>query len=136
MNCKISTIKKRVAKSCFFFARSKIGGTIVGWVFAKMSNFLPVNRLYDTENVTAFYHPRPMHPVHILIVPKHIIGSFTGIKQTEMPIIAEVLTVAQHLVHELGLEDKGYRLMVNGGIYQDVKQLHFHLISGPQRSSE
>jgi diadenosine tetraphosphate (Ap4A) HIT family hydrolase len=32
-------------------------------------------------------------------------------------------------VSELELERAGYRLVVNGGKYQDVAQLHFHLIS-------
>ena len=33
------------------------------------------------------------------------------------------------LVQDLELAERGYRLIVNGGAYQDVKQLHFHLIS-------
>jgi diadenosine tetraphosphate (Ap4A) HIT family hydrolase len=28
------------------------------------------------------------------------------------------------------LKEAGYRLIVNGGKYQDVAQLHFHLVSG------
>lgn len=97
-----------------------------------MSDFLPVNKLYETEHVLAFYHPRPVHPVHILIVPKKTIRSFVEIKESDMPIVAEVMKAAQHLVKTLDLEPKGYRFMINGGVYQDVKQVHFHLISGPQ----
>jgi len=33
------------------------------------------------------------------------------------------------LVKEFELDDGGYRLIVNGGAYQDFPQLHFHLIS-------
>jgi diadenosine tetraphosphate (Ap4A) HIT family hydrolase len=33
------------------------------------------------------------------------------------------------LITEFKLEDSGYRLITNGGIYQDIPQLHFHLIS-------
>jgi hypothetical protein len=32
-------------------------------------------------------------------------------------------------VRELALEAKGFRLTVNGGAYQDVAQVHWHLIS-------
>lgn len=34
------------------------------------------------------------------------------------------------LVRELGLEEKGYRLVIYGGPNQDIPQLHFHLVSG------
>ena len=44
-------------------------------------------------------------------------------------ILVEVVECAQDLVHELKLEQAGYRLVVNGGSYQDIPQLHFHLIS-------
>ena len=33
------------------------------------------------------------------------------------------------LVAELQLEKRGYRLIANGGAYQDVPHLHFHLVS-------
>ena len=35
----------------------------------------------------------------------------------------------QSLVHEFYLED-GYRLIANGGAYQDIPILHFHLVAG------
>jgi diadenosine tetraphosphate (Ap4A) HIT family hydrolase len=34
------------------------------------------------------------------------------------------------LNEDLNLEERGYRLIVNGGEYQEFPQLHFHLISG------
>jgi diadenosine tetraphosphate (Ap4A) HIT family hydrolase len=37
--------------------------------------------------------------------------------------------VGQSLVGDFALEACGYRLVTNGGRYQDVPQLHFHLIS-------
>jgi diadenosine tetraphosphate (Ap4A) HIT family hydrolase len=39
------------------------------------------------------------------------------------------MQVIQSLVVEFRLEEIGYRLIVNGGKYQDVPQLHFHLVS-------
>ncbi len=47
----------------------------------------------------------------------------------DTPILAEVFQVAKELVAELGLEAKGYWLIVNGGANQKLGQLHFHLIS-------
>jgi diadenosine tetraphosphate (Ap4A) HIT family hydrolase len=36
----------------------------------------------------------------------------------------------QNLVEMLELQEQGFRLVVNGGHYQEFPQLHFHLISG------
>ena len=103
---------------------------IAGWSFARMSRVLPVKRLYETQRVLAFYHPRPSYPVHVLIVPKQAIKSFLDLGGPDRVVMEDVVKVAQQLVRELKLEEQGYRLIVNGGPYQDVGQLHFHLVSG------
>jgi diadenosine tetraphosphate (Ap4A) HIT family hydrolase len=41
--------------------------------------------------------------------------------------MADLVTVVQSLVAEYHLPD--YRLLVNGGEYQEFPHLHFHLIS-------
>jgi histidine triad (HIT) family protein len=114
----------------FRIARSRLGDVIIGSSFAYMTPLLPVNKLYETDGVVAFYHPRPSYPLHILIVPKRAIRSFLHLTEADTPLLKDITTVAQYLVRELGLQETGYRLMVNGGPYQDVGQIHFHLISG------
>lgn len=113
----------------FRVARSALGGRLVGASFAYLSALLPVRKLYETSAFVAFYHPRPVHKIHILIVPKQGIGSLLDVGPDELPLMQEVVVIAQRLVRELGLAGTGYRLMVNGGRYQDVPQLHFHLVS-------
>lgn len=122
------------ASLLFMLARSKIGGSIIGWSFAHMTALMPVNKLYETKLVLAFYHPKPAYNTHILIVPKRAIKSFTDLSEADLPVVNDVITTAQHLVQELQLAEKGYRLLVNGGAYQDVKQIHFHLVSDHQVS--
>ncbi len=94
-----------------------------------MNAWLPVERLYETEWVMAFHHPRPSYPIHILIVPKRRVRSLLALTEAEMPIVKDVIFAAQHLVETLGLDAGGFRLVVNGGAYQDVMQMHWHLIS-------
>jgi diadenosine tetraphosphate (Ap4A) HIT family hydrolase len=48
----------------------------------------------------------------------------------EDEFLPDLFTTVRKLVEELGLEQKGYRLIVNGGEYQEFPQLHFHLVSG------
>jgi histidine triad (HIT) family protein len=103
---------------------------MVQGVFRYMTFALPVDRLRETSQVIAFHHPRPSHPVHILIVPKKGIARMTDISVDDGALLADIFQTVASIVAEFDLEQQGYRLVTNGGAYQDVQQLHFHLISG------
>ena len=100
---------------------------MIGWSFAKMSSFMPVDKLHETELVMAFHHPKPQHKTHILIVPKRALRSLMALKDEDMAVVNDVFRTAQKLVEKLQLEEGGFRLTVNGGAYQDVMQIHWHL---------
>ncbi len=102
----------------------------MGWLFAHVSFLLPVDRLRDTETLLAFHHPRPAYPVHILIVPKRRLANLLDLQTADADFLLELIATVQSLITEFGLETVGYRLITNGGPYQDIPQLHFHLISG------
>jgi histidine triad (HIT) family protein len=110
-------------------ARSRLGGLLIGWLFAYMSFLIPVKRLRETGNLIAFHHPKPSYPLHILIVPKRAIKSLTSLSKADEAFVVELFPSVQSLVVEFGLEAVGYRLIANGGSYQDVPHLHFHLIA-------
>jgi histidine triad (HIT) family protein len=114
----------------FLLARSAAGRWLAGFVFGHMSFLLPVKRLRETERLVAFYHPRPAYPVHILIVPKKGIAELTALTTADGPFLLELVEAVRELVIELALDGPGYRLIANGGGYQDIPQLHFHLVSG------
>jgi len=95
-----------------------------------MSKVLPVHTLFESETVLAFYHPHPAYPVHVLIVPKKPLKSLMELSAEQAAWMADVLQVAQSLVRQLNLKENGYRLILNGGKYQEVEMLHFHLVSG------
>jgi histidine triad (HIT) family protein len=109
-------------------ARSRWGGRVAGWLFAKMCFALPVKRLLETDRVLAFEHPTPAYRVHILIVPKKQIEGLEQVTNVDRDLLSEVFFVARQLVEKLGLDE--YRVIVNGGANQEVKQLHFHLVAG------
>ena len=121
--------KSHIAKMLFEIARRPIGAWLVGQVFAYASRLLPIHRRYESRLVVAFDHPQPSYPVHILIVPKKAIRGFEELGKADLPILADIFAAAQLLVDDMQLAEHGYRLIVNGGAYQDVKQLHFHLIA-------
>jgi histidine triad (HIT) family protein len=110
-------------------ARTQFFGPWIRWSFAHMSFAIPVKRLYETETLMAFHHPRPSHALHILIVPKREIGSLVDLPPEDTALLQEMLETAQYLIKAFQLEQGGYRLITNGGAYQDVPLLHIHLIS-------
>jgi histidine triad (HIT) family protein len=125
----MSGVRALASRLAFAVARSRPGGYLVGWTMTYLSGLLPVERLDETPLVIAFRHPRPAYRVHILIVPKRPIAGLMALTDDDGPLLLDVHAVARRLAARLGLERAGYRLIVNGGRYQDVPQLHFHLIS-------
>jgi histidine triad (HIT) family protein len=101
----------------------------VGWVFEHMSFAIPVKRLRETETLMAFHHPKPSYAFHMLIVPKKSVESLIQLDSTDSAFLTDLYSTVQSLVEEFHLAEGGYRLIVNGGEYQDFPQLHFHLVS-------
>jgi histidine triad (HIT) family protein len=99
----------------------------IGWIFAYMSFVIPVKRLYETETLMAFHHPKPSYAFHVLLVPKKAVISLNELDSRDTSFLTDLYSTVQTLVNEFQLP--AYRLIVNGGEYQDFPQLHFHLIS-------
>jgi histidine triad (HIT) family protein len=106
-----------------------ISRRLFGRIWCHMNEHLPVQYLRQTDKLLAFNHPRPAYPVHILLVPKRAISNIKELSEADSQLLIDVFACVKSLVDELGLEERGYRLVVNGGLYQDIPQLHFHLIS-------
>jgi histidine triad (HIT) family protein len=100
---------------------------LIGWMFAHMSFAIPVKRLRETETLMAFYHPMPAYPFHVLLVPKKAVASLKEFDSTDTAFLTDLYSTVQDIVNEFQLP--AYRLIVNGGEFQDFPQLHFHLIS-------
>ena len=100
---------------------------LIGWIFEYMSFSIPVKRLRETETLMAFHHPKPAYPLHVLLVPKKAVVSLKELDVADTGFLTDLYSTVQHLVNEFQLP--AYRLIVNGGEYQDFPQLHFHLIA-------
>lgn len=92
---------------------------------------LPCQKVFENERILAFKDIAPKAPVHILIVPKKEIPNLQSVEPGDLPLIAEMVGVAQKLADQFGIA-KGYRLLTNNGSEagQVVFHLHFHLIGG------
>src|SRR5688572_33251521 len=100
---------------------------LIGWIFTHMSFLIPAHRLRETSSLMAFHHPSPSYKFHVLIVPKKQIDSLANLDPNDTTFLTDLYSTVQSLTKEFEL--KAYRLIVNGGDYQDFPHLHFHLIS-------
>lgn len=102
-------------------------------IFCKIiSGEIPSKKAYEDEQVLAFYDIDAKAPVHLLIIPKKHITSVLELKPEDGVLVAHIFEVAAKLARELGLEERGFRMVSNigkdGG--QTVPHLHFHLLGG------
>ena len=92
---------------------------------------LPAEKVFENERILAIRDKYPAAPVHILILPKKEIRCLQELKTEDLPLMTEIIQLAQKLAEEFGIAD-GYRLLTNSGeeAGQTVFHLHFHLIGG------
>lgn len=90
---------------------------------------IPSNKVYEDERVLAFRDIEPQAPVHVLLVPKQ---HFTSIMDVDADTFGYMQGIVRKLASELGIAEKGFRVVINTGEdgQQSVKHLHFHILGG------
>ncbi len=99
----------------------------------------PDKIIYQDEKVTAFYDIHPQTPTHILIVPNKHIESLNDVSPEDQDILSRLLFTAKTLAVNAGIQNSGYRLILNNGkdAKQSVFHMHIHLMGGrPMRFDE
>ena len=122
-------------RTLFQIARSPVSRHFIGFAFAKLSFLMPFTKLIDTPDLMVFHHPVKHWQHHLLLVPKTAVPTFTSLNIAHNPVhqklLLAIVQAAQQAAHLEALPD--YALLVNGGTYQDVPQMHFHLAAGPNK---
>ena len=85
---------------------------------------IPSNKLFEDDQLLAFYDIDPQAPVHFLVIPKKHIDSAA--------VLGHIYAVIAQLAARLGIAENGYRVVTNVGADggQSVKHLHFHVLAG------
>jgi histidine triad (HIT) family protein len=95
---------------------------------------IPAEIVYETEDVLAFRDINPQAPVHIVVIPKEHIETVDDLTQAHEGIAGKLLLAATQIARSEGIDDTGYRLVMNckghGG--QTVFHIHMHLLGGRQ----
>lgn len=104
----------------------------MGTIFKKIiQGELPCTKVFENDRILAIEDIHPIAPIHILIMPKKEIPNLQSVALDDLPLIAEIIAVAQHIARDKGISE-GYRLLTNNGSEagQVIFHLHFHLIGG------
>ena len=94
---------------------------------------IPSKKVYEDEQILAFYDLEPQAKVHVLVIPKQHIACVDEVNADNSGDIAHIFETIPVIAKELGLKD-GYRVVTNCGQHgcQSVKHLHFHVLGGEQ----
>jgi histidine triad (HIT) family protein len=93
---------------------------------------IPATILYEDEHCLAFRDVNPQAPTHVLLIPKKEIPSLSKATREDQNLLGHLLVKAAEIATSLGLDEGGYRLVVNSGAGagQTVFHLHLHILAG------
>jgi histidine triad (HIT) family protein len=93
---------------------------------------IPSTKVYEDDLILAFRDIDPKAPEHIVIVPKEHIASANEINADNSKVIAHIFETVPTITKELGVSERGYRIVNNCGEEggQTVGHIHFHLLGG------
>lgn len=93
---------------------------------------IPAKIVHEDDLSLAFHDVSPKAPVHVLVIPKKPIESLEHASDEDAAVLGHLQIVAQRVARELGIQETGYRVVMNcgrdGG--QSVHHIHYHVLGG------
>lgn len=102
-------------------------------IFSKIIRHeIPANIVFQDQRVTAFRDISPQAATHILIIPNKLIPTLNEVEAEDEATLGHMLIVAAQIAKQEGIDESGYRLIINcnGDAGQEVFHLHMHLLGG------
>tara|TARA_B000000441_G_C21389354_1_gene148484 strand:+ start:99 stop:452 length:354 start_codon:yes stop_codon:yes gene_type:complete len=104
-------------------------------IFTKIINKeIPVDILFEDDDVLAFRDINPQAPIHFLVIPKKEIKTLNDIEEDDKDLIGKLFIIAKQLAKSEGISDNGYRTIFNCNEHgaQTVYHIHLHVLGGRQ----
>ena len=88
---------------------------------------IPSYKIYEDESILALLDVNPVSPGHTLIIPKeHTLDITTISNDVLIKILDKSKDIGNLLIEKMGA--KGFTLVQNNGIAQEVKHFHLHVM--------
>ena len=93
---------------------------------------LPSNKVYEDDEVCAFHDINPFAPVHVLVVPKKHITDMQAATEEDAVLLGNLLLKTNEIAAQLGLEESGFRYVINTGpdSRRTIFHIHLHILGG------
>lgn len=104
-------------------------------IFCKIvAGEIPAEKLYEDDEVLAFWDIAPQAPVHFLVIPKQHIYGPADIKEADEKLIGKLMRIGAQVAEENGTGD-AYRVIFNNGAKagQVVFHIHMHVLGGKDK---
>ena len=104
-------------------------------IFCSIANkTVASNILHETDNVMIIQDILPKAPVHVQVMPKRHIQSVNDLQDTDGGLFAEMILAARDYAKTSGVNETGYKLVINTGKEggQIIPHLHMHFLGGKQ----
>lgn len=93
---------------------------------------IPADIVRNDDEVLAIRDINPQAPVHILVIPQRVIPRIGEARDNDSALLGKLLLAARDIAKQEGLDESGYRLVINHGpnAGESVPHLHIHLLGG------
>lgn len=93
---------------------------------------IPADVIHEDDQVVAFRDINPQAPTHVLVIPREHVASVDDLEEDHAELVGRLFLVAREIARDEGVDDGGYRLVVNtgAGAGQSVFHIHLHLLGG------
>src|SRR5690606_28465870 len=86
----------------------------------------------ENDSVIAFRDINPQAPTHVLIIPRNHVATINDLSESDAGDVGRMFLAAKEVARTEGLEERGYRVVMNcmEGAGQSVFHIHLHLLGG------
>ena len=93
---------------------------------------IPADFVHQEDSAVVIRDINPQAPTHLLVIPREHIESLDDASQKDEPLLGHLLRVAARVANAEGLDQGGYRTVINNGsgAGQSVFHLHVHVLGG------
>jgi histidine triad (HIT) family protein len=92
----------------------------------------PARTVYSDDQLVAFHDIRPQAPTHVLVIPRKHVTSLLDVEPGDDALLGAMVRKGRDLAREMGLGERGFRLVMNCGDDSgySVYHIHMHLLGG------
>jgi histidine triad (HIT) family protein len=93
---------------------------------------IPSRQVPADDRLLAFHDVNPQAPTHVLVIPRRHVTSLLDLGSADDDLVGAMVRQARDIAKQLGLAERGFRLVLNCGddAGYSVHHIHLHLLGG------